>query len=168
MKIREIFNHDETVIFEYEDSDSFDNLDKKLCKQSYGICFCDGKLVIVHGYFGGKEREWGFTGGKIEDGETFEETLRREVQEESNMEVLSFLPIGYQKTTKTNEGLFKYDLRYVCKVKPYGPFVADPAQGIVDGIKLIDPSDYKKYVNWGKIGDRLIERALKLLPNLSN
>ena len=165
MKITEAFNNDTSTIFEYSDADTFDNLEKEYCKQSYGICFYEDKLVIVLGYFGAKDREWGFVGGRIEEGETFEETLRREVQEESNMEVLSFLPIGYQKVIK-KDGTYKYELRYVCKVKPYGPFVADPAGGVISEIKLIDPVDYKKYVNWGKIGDRLIERALELLPNL--
>lgn len=165
MKITEAFNNDNSIIFEYSDADTFDNLEKEYCKQSYGICFCEDKLVIVLGYFGAKEREWGFTGGKIEAGETFEETLRREVQEESNMEVISFKPIGYQKVIK-KDGTYKYELRYVCKVKPYGPFVEDPAHGVISEIKLIDPVDYKKYVDWGKIGDRLIERALELLPSL--
>lgn len=166
MEIIEQFNNDEKTIFEYSDADTFENLDKKLCRQSYGICFCEGMLVIVFGYFGAKDREWGFIGGRTEEGETFEETLKREVQEESNMEVLSFLPIGYQKAVNTKENTFRYELRYVCKVRPYGPFVSDPAGGVVSEIKLIDPADYKKYVNWGKIGDRLVERALELLPRL--
>lgn len=152
-------------MFEYEDMDSFDSLNDSFCRQSYGVCFCEDKLVIVFGFFGGKEREWGFIGGKREEGETFEETLRREIQEESNMEVLSFLPIGYQKVIK-EDGSFKYELRYVCKVKPLGAFVSDPA-GVVTEIKYIDPKDYKEYINWGKIGDRLVERALELLPKIN-
>ncbi len=54
----------------------------------------------------------------------------------------------------------------MCKVRPYGEFVEDPAHGTINEIKLIEPSEYKKYVNWGKIGDRLIERALELLPTI--
>ncbi len=167
MKITEPFNNDPTITFEYQDADSFDSLDKSHCMQCYGICFYGEKLVIVKGTFGAKEREWGFTGGRIEAGETFEETLRREVQEESNMEVLSYLPMGYQEVIQNDERLFKYQLRYVCKVRPYGPFVADPAGGAINEMKLIDPSEYKQYINWGKIGDRCIERALELLPTLA-
>ena len=166
MKITEKFNNDPSVILEYSDADAFDSLDPKLCRQSYGICFCDGKLAVVLGYFGGKEREWGFPGGRIEPGETFEDALRREVKEESNMEVLSLLPIGFQKASKQGQDTFSYQLRYVCKVKPYGEFVADPAGGIIIAVKLIDPADYRKYVNWGKIGDRSVERALELLTKL--
>lgn len=167
MHIKEKFNHDPSVIFEYTDADSFDELDPSLCRQSYGICFCDNKLVIVFGYFGDKEGEWGFPGGRIEKGETYEDALRREIKEESNMQIISFLPIGYQKGSKIGQNDFAYQLRYVCKVKPYGEFVSDPAGGVIKAIKLIDPSEYKKYVlNWGKIGDRSVERALSLLPKL--
>jgi 8-oxo-dGTP pyrophosphatase MutT (NUDIX family) len=151
-------------IFEYSDADSFDNLEKTKCTQIYGVCFYDGKIVIV---FNSIKKTWGLAGGTIEKGESFEETLKREILEESNMEVISFLPIGYQKVTK-KDGSFKYQLRYVCKVRPYGPFISDPADGIISEIKLIDPSEYKKYVNWGRIGDRLVARSLELLEKLSD
>ena len=149
-------------IFEYSDADSFDELDKTKCTQTYGVCFCDGKMVI--GYEGQKQ-SWGLIGGTVEKGETFEETLRRELKEESNMEVLSFLPLGYQKVTDTRDGSFVYQLRYVCKTTPFGPFVSDPADAITE-IKLIDPKDYKQYFDWGNIGNRIIERALELLHRL--
>ncbi len=154
-----------TYIFEYTDADSFDQLDPALCKQCYGICFCDGKLLIALGYFGKAEDTWGFVGGRVDPGETLEQTLRREVQEESNMEIISFLPLGYQKVIKS-DGSFSYQLRYACKVKPFGPFVSDPANGVIKEIKLIDPAQHKEYIHWGKIGERLVERGLELLPKL--
>ena len=149
-------------IFEYFDADSFDHLDYNLCRQVYGVCFCGDKMVI--GY-GGQKQDWGLIGGTIEKGETFVQTLGREIQEESNMEVLKCLPIGYQKATDTRDNSFFYQLRYVCTVKPFGPFVSDPAGGITE-IKLIDPKDYKQYFDWGKIGDRIITRAVELLKDL--
>ncbi len=149
-------------ILEYADADSFDELDKAKCTQVYGVCFYDGKIVI--GY-GGKKQAWGLIGGTIEYGETFEETLKREIQEESNMQVLSCLPIGYQKVIDTRDNSFVYQLRYVCNATPYGPFVSDPANGITE-IKLIDPKDYKKYFDWGSIGERIIERAMEVFPKL--
>jgi 8-oxo-dGTP pyrophosphatase MutT (NUDIX family) len=147
-----------TYALEYSDADSFEDLDYAKCRQVYGVCFCDDKMVI--GY-GGQKQDWGLIGGTIEPGETFEQTLKREIQEESNMKVLSALPIGYQKVTDTRDGSCVYQLRYACMVRPYGPFVADPADSITE-IKLIDPAEYKKYFDWGKIGDMVIERALEL------
>lgn len=163
--IIEQFRHDPSVTFEYKDADSFDGLDMTHVRQSYAICFCEGKLVIVFGYFGDKEREWGFPGGRLEKSETPEDALRREVREESNMEVLSFLPLGYQKGSKPGEG-FSYQLRYVCIVRPYGDFVSDPAGGVITAVKLIDPDDYKLYLKWGAIGEHCIERAQELLKRM--
>ncbi len=155
-----------SYLVEYTDVDTFSNLDLALFKQSYGICFVDGKLLIRSGDYGGTEKQWGYIGGRKEPGETPEQTLHREVQEESNMEIISFLPIGVQKVTRQNDGRVWYELRYVCKVRPMGAFVKDGAGGGSTEIKLIDPGDYKKYVDWGEIGDRLIIRALELLPKL--
>ena len=149
-------------LFEYQDTDSFDGLDKNKCTQTYAVCFCDDKIVI--GY-GGKKNAWGLIGGTIEKGESFEQTLRREIKEESNMEIISFLPIGYQKVTDSFGNEPFYQLRYVCLVRPYGPFVADPDDSITE-IKLIDPADIKQYFDWGVIGDRIIERAIELKSKL--
>ena len=151
-----------SYVFEYFDADSFDHLEYNLCRQVYGVCFYNGQMVI--GY-GGQKQDWGLIGGTIEKGETFEQTLKREIQEESNMEVLKCLPVGYQKMTDTRNGSYVYQLRYVCIVRPYGKFVEDPA-GAITEIKLIDPKDYKKYFDWGKIGENIISRALKLLKDL--
>lgn len=145
-------------IFEYNDADSFDDLDHARCRQVYAVCLYNSEIVIG---FDGKKANWGLIGGTIEEGEIFEQTLRREIQEESNMEILNFLSIGYQKVLNTKDNSYFYQLRYICKTKPYGQFVSDPA-GSVTEIKLIDPKDYKKYFDWGKIGERIIRRSLKL------
>lgn len=151
-------------LFEYSDADSFDQLDYSQCRQTYGVCFCGDQIVIG---FGGQKANWGLIGGTIEKGETFEQTLKREIQEESNMEVLLAIPVGYQKSTHIKEGGSVYQLRYACKVRPYGPFIKDPAESITE-IKLINPEDYKQYFDWGKIGDRIIKRAIELKGKLDN
>lgn len=145
-------------IVEYSDADSFDNLPKENCTQTYGVCFYDDKMVVAHN---GHKDTWGLVGGTIEKGESFEETLRREIREESNMEILSFKPIGYQKVTDTRDNSEIYQLRFLCIVRPYGPFEGDPAGAVTD-IKLIDPKDYKQYFDWGDIGERIIQRALEI------
>lgn len=144
----------------YHDVDNFDGVDPAKVTQSYGVCFC-GNLMVI-GY-GGKKANWGLIGGTIEKGETFEDTLKREITEESNMEVLKFLPIGYQEVFDKDK--YKIQLRYTCVVKPLGPFVKDVA-GSVTKIKLIDPEDYKNYFDWGEVGERIIERALELKAKL--
>lgn len=154
-------------IFEYSDADSFDHLDPSQCRQAYGVCFCGDEMVIG---FGGKKNNWGLIGGTIEPGETFEQTLKREIQEESNMEVLACLPVGYQKVIDTRDNSFFYQLRYTCTARPYGPFIIDSGEGMgatgIQEIKLIDPLKYKDYFDWGEIGERIISRALELKPRL--
>ena len=149
-------------IFEYFGTNSFDDLDYSLCKQTYAVCFCDEKIVIV---YQGDKKTWGLVGGSIEKGETFEQTLKREVMEESNMEVLNFLPVGYQKVIDTRDNSFIYQLRYVCTTRLNGPFISDPAGSITE-VKLVDIKDYKQYFDWGDIGDRIMERALELRNKL--
>jgi len=149
-------------IFEYADADSFEHLDPVLCRQVYAVCFLEDRIVI--GY-GGKKQNWGLIGGTIEEGETFEQTLKREIEEESNTEVLACIPVGYQKVIDTRDNSFIYQLRYVCVARPYGPFVRDPAGSITE-IKLIDPLMYKIFFDWGKIGERVIHRALELKEKL--
>src|SRR3990172_12848192 len=87
------------VSLKYIDTDLFDGLPYDKCKQVYGVCFYGNKMVIVRGESGSDGKGWGLVGGHIENGETFEETLKREVQEETNMKVLKSAPVGYQKVT---------------------------------------------------------------------
>ncbi len=42
-------------IFEYSDMNSFDDLDKTKCTQTYAVCFCNGKMVIV---LNGHSKTW--------------------------------------------------------------------------------------------------------------
>ena len=149
-------------IIEYQDIDSFEELDYSLCKQVYAVCLCDGKMVIG---LGGNKKSWGLIGGTIEKGETFVQTLKREIQEESNMEVLAWKPIGYQKIVYDDNGEILFQLRAVCKVRPLGKFISDP-DGDVDEIKLINPDDYRKYFDWGETSERIMEVAKMELNNL--
>ncbi len=158
MKIVSEFTHsDKVYTAEYEDCDDYSVLPNDLCTQIYGACFYEGKMVVG---LEGSKPHWKFVGGTREEGETVEETLTREVLEESNMDVLEQVPIGYQKVTR-EDGYVAYQLRSWCRVKPRGPFVSDPA-GSVKEIKLIDPKDCKKYFDWGEIGDRIMERAIEI------
>jgi hypothetical protein len=125
-------------LFEYHDVFDFYHLKRSLCTQAYGVCFYKDKIVI--GYGGKLKKAWGLIGGTIEKGESYGETLKREIKEESNMKILWYKPIGYQKILNTKTKKFGYQLRYVCTVEPYGEFIKDPDNSIVK-IKLIDPTE---------------------------
>jgi 8-oxo-dGTP pyrophosphatase MutT (NUDIX family) len=151
MKINQTMNYlGQSYDLEYQDADDFSQLPVSQCTQVYGVCLYNGQVVLG---FSRRMQQWSLIGGTIEPHEKFEATLIREVKEESNMKVIKYWPIGYQKFVKTGN----YQLRYACLVEPYGPFIADPSA--TDHI--IKPADFKKYIKWGKIGDRLIARALE-------
>ncbi|MCX6715569.1 MAG: NUDIX domain-containing protein [Candidatus Taylorbacteria bacterium] len=146
----------------YREDDPLEGLDGKVLQGVHGLCFCGGKLVVV---YAAKKGYWTPPGGGIESGETYEEAVVREVREETNMKVLSQQLIGYQDIYEPNR--IMRQTRSVCIVEPIGPFVSDP-DGDVTDIKLIDPADYKKYFDWGEVGERIMERALLLLNSTSN
>lgn len=155
--------HDEGKDYpvEYEDIDDFSVLPLALCHQVYGVCFIGDDIVIVKN---GLKNTWGFLGGTIETGESIESTLKRETKEEANIEILKWLPIGYQKVTLPDR-TYIYQLRVCALAKKTGEFVSDPA-GTISENKLINPLDCKKYFDWGEIGERIIQRALELRKTL--
>ncbi|MEI6305143.1 MAG: NUDIX domain-containing protein [Candidatus Taylorbacteria bacterium] len=153
----------------YEELDSFDSI-RSLPKPSKGgaagaFCFCVDKLVIV---YANKRKAWEIPGGGLEEGEIIEECITREIKEETNMKVLELFPLGYDTLTNPETQEKIYQLRFVAKVEPYGPFVADLAlDGDITEVKLIDPNDYKKYFDWGERGDAMMKKAMKLIYNTS-
>ena len=56
-----------------------------------GLCVRDGKVLLIHDYTGRSSTdarpEWELPGGGLDFGETFEEALTREVQEEMGLKV---------------------------------------------------------------------------------
>jgi len=146
-------------LFEYNHCDSFDHLPQNKIRQCWAIAWNQDKFIVVNDI----ENPGTYTlvGGTVEPGEHPDDTLKREIQEESNMRVLKYRPIGYQKVI-TADGAEEpyYQLRYFAIIEPYGPFVADPA-GKVTEITECDETDYTKYFNWGEIGELIVNRALK-------
>ncbi len=143
----------------YREDDPLVYLEGKILQGVHAFCFCGDKLVVV---YSAEKGYWTPPGGGIEPGETYEEAVVREVKEETNMKVLSQKFIGYQDIYEPDR--IVRQTRSVCIVEPYGQFVSDP-DGDVTEIKLIDPVDYKKYFDWGKVGERLMERALLYIRN---
>ncbi len=145
----------------YRDFDTIEELGDRKVSGVHAYCFYDNKLVIVYAK---KKDMWTPPGGGVDGNETPLEAVIREVKEETNMRVIKHAFIGYQDINEP--GNFITQTRSVCIVEPYGDFAADPDDGEITEIKLIDPNDYKKYFDWKEIGDHVMKRALELLPKL--
>lgn len=143
----------------YREGDPLLGLEGKILQGVHAFCFCGDKLVLVHHPKSG----WMPPGGGIESGETYEDAVVREVQEETNMKVLHQELIGFQDIYESDRTIRQ--TRSFCRVEPYDDFVSDP-DGEITEIKLVDPKDYKQYFDWGEIGDRIVERALELKDKL--
>jgi 8-oxo-dGTP diphosphatase len=146
--------------YTYRDLDSLEEIRDRKIDGVHAYCFYNDKLVLV---YSDKKGYWTPAGGGTEKGENVEETVIREVKEETNMRVLKQKIIGYQEVFEPDR--IHVQTRSVCLVEPYGPFVSDP-DGDITVIKLIDPKDYKQYFDWGEVGDYIMQRALELLKDL--
>lgn len=146
----------QTLKVEYTEDDPLSNLSDKILQAVHAFCFYGDKMVVVYSE---KKGYWTPPGGGIELGETIDEAVIREVREETNMKVLHQELIGYQDIYEPDR--IVRQTRSFCIVEPQGPFVSDP-DGDVTEIKLIDPKDYKKYFDWGEIGERIVERAIEM------
>jgi len=149
-----------TIPYTYRDLDSVEEIVDKKIDGVHAYCFRGDKLVLVYSE---KKGYWTPPGGAVENGESVEEAVIREVKEETNMKVLKQKIIGYHEAFEPDK--IHVQTRSVCLVEPYGPFVSDP-DGDVTEIKLIDPKDYKNYFDWGEVGDYVIKRALVLSKEL--
>ena len=130
--------------------------DEKILK-AHAVCFCDGKMLLVNH---GEWDIWGIPGGTRDPGESIEQTLKREILEETNCEVLEYKPISYQKIISSDDAIH-YRIHYICNVIPLGDFEMD-IDGSVHKIKWIDPGDFKKYIEKKEFREVVIQRAISL------
>ena len=140
----------------YNEDSPLKNLSGKSLNTVHAFCFFRDKLVIVYSL---KKGHWAPPGGGIEKGETIEQAVAREAEEETNMRVLRQEIIGYQDVYEPSS-IVRQSLSF-CIVEPCGYFIADP-DGDITEIKLIDPLEYKRYFDWGPIGKRLMAKALEM------
>jgi hypothetical protein len=117
--------------------------------------------VYIVGNFKGKvpivtypDAQDNLPGGKTEHGESLEQTMSREVEEETNMQILSWEPLGYQTCIHRETGETFYQFRAYAKLEKIGEFIDDPGGNIL-GYKLVELEAMNNYIGYGAIGDRL-------------
>ncbi len=83
-----------------------------------GVVIRGGKLLLIHRFRAGEEY-WVFPGGGVEEGETFEQALQREMLEETGLELRSARYLGRAEGTPVC-------VFYVCELEPGEPQIGGP------------------------------------------
>jgi len=141
----------ETISVEWFEVDSSEDFPDVAWQQVYAITNADGKVGLVYDASGKSN----LPGGKSEEGETIEQTLKRELAEEMNYSVVDWRPLGYQRLINSS-GDSVYQVRVYAKIKKIGDFITDIGGGVV-GHKFIDLSQLNDEIQYGRVGRRLIE-----------
>ncbi len=140
------------------DVDDFNDVPDELITKAHAVCVQDGKMLLVYCE---QFDFWGIPGGTREKGESIEQTLIREIQEETNCEVVDYTPSSYQKIMGLG-GQVHYRLQYLCNVKSLGEFEVDP-DGYVSKITWIDYSEFSDYIEKKEFRIAIVERAIEVL-----
>lgn len=127
-------------------------------QQVYALGNLDGKVPVV--YYDENPEDYNLPGGNVEEGESIEETMRREVQEEANLVVTSWEPLGYQKCTRPDTGQITYQFRAYAEMKKEAEFISDPGGGVLGYIE-VDLTKLNDHIHYGAVGERLAQLAGK-------
>lgn len=140
-------------------TDNFSHIPDKLKVKAHAVCLYKNKMLLVNH----PEWDiWSVPGGTRDSNESIEETLKREILEEANCQVVDYQPIAYQKIISPRGKVYHYRLQYLCNVVPLGDFINDPA-GNINKIAWIRPTDFEMHIENKEFKRSVIRRALELL-----
>jgi ADP-ribose pyrophosphatase YjhB (NUDIX family) len=122
-------------------------------QQVYMIGNVGGMVPVV--CYARDEKPYNLPGGKFEQGETPDETIRREAEEELNMRVRDWHPIGYQIVYEPNGKQVK-QLRVYATLEKIGEFINDPGGNVI-GNKLVSIGRLNNFIEYGSVGERMLE-----------
>jgi ADP-ribose pyrophosphatase YjhB (NUDIX family) len=133
---------------------------RELATQSSGLCFTPGGEVLLVSQDG---VHWVLPGGHLEEGESLEDTLRREVREEACAEVLDCSYLGCQEIQESDGGRALpgyYQTRYWARVS-LGRF--EPAHE-TRFRRMVAPGRVKAVLGWhsSAILDHLLDLTLAI------
>lgn len=142
----------ETINVDWYDVNDVDMLPNVEWGQVYAVGNVNDRVPVVH-YADTEVRN--LPGGKFDEpGDTIDRVLHREMEEELNMRVLSWHPIGYQFLSNEKFGN-SYQLRVYAKLEQIDEFVSDPGGGVV-GHSLVPIEDLNSHIRYGDVGEHII------------
>lgn len=134
---------------------STDFSDLKPVIQVQAVCFQNGKTVI----YKNKDGNYGLPGGTIEESESNEQALRRELLEEVAAEITEFEPLLYLRTYEKDKPQdVSYQLRYRAEVELLGSPVDDPGEKVVKRV-VCSVEEALEKLNWGRKAEIYFEKA---------
>lgn len=135
--------------------------------QVQAICFLNPNEIV---FYKNKEGWLGNPGGTIENNESVEETLKRELIEEAQLELVDWKTIGFEevfypnKLKPKNKSCF---LRVVAKVELINSPITDPG-GKACGRVVVKTEEASEKLDWGRKGEILIDLAKRKYSELGN
>ncbi len=126
-----------------------------------GVVLADGKVVLVRRRFEPLAGQWSLPGGALEVGEPLEAGLRRELVEETGLEVEVGPVIDvFDRILRDDDRRVRYHyvlVDYLCW--PVGGELRHGSD--VDAVALVDPQDLERYAVSEKATD-VIRRGLEM------
>jgi len=141
----------------YEDCINFDSLPKEKIKAICAFCHYNNKFLLVK-----NGEHWEPVAGHVEQGELPEETLFREIKEESNMKVLKYFPLGYLYIKEVDI----FQAQYFCTVEPYGQFTSDPDGGVT-AIRLVNFNEINELLTKDDTSKLTLKRCQEVFNKLT-
>lgn len=129
-------------------------------KQVYGIAFTNDFRILLRI----EDNKYKLTGGKPEENETYEQTLKREYIEELNVELEDCYYVGYLLVNENNESYAQ--VRMIAKIKKINDKHVDLATGKTYDRKLVSIDRVKEYLNYqDKAGNIMLDEAINIAKN---
>lgn len=123
------------------------------------VAFTSGGQVVLYKHIDGYV---GLPGGTVEGGESIEDSLHREVDEETAAKITKSGQIAYLKDTNEETGEHTFQVRYWAEVDLLDTNVADPDGKALERV-VVDPTQVVELLGdgWGDRGAVLLELAIQ-------
>ncbi len=122
--------------------------------QVSGFCFDTQGNVLILRQTEVPGKNWNIPGGHPEPGETPDQTLEREVFEETTVHIGEHGFIGYQEVLDGSDPV-QYQLRFAAIVTDIEPQRVDPAKGVIHERRFVPPAEVMDFIIYPQYRDAL-------------